>query len=94
MSTRPSEEAAADPDLEAEIERALAPYRDLLPPERLADFRAELEDALRTHHVGKRLLDATRPPPVVTRSGDRPVEGALDDASAEAGAAKAVNDKR
>src|SRR5262249_41219548 len=52
-----------DPVLEAELERALAPYRDVLPPDVLEEFRDALEDALNTHPVGSLLLKRLQPPP-------------------------------
>jgi len=59
-----------DPVLEAEIERALAPYKGLVPPEMLAVMRAELERALTQDAVGQALLKQARPAPVVDQSGD------------------------
>ena len=65
-----------DPVLEAELARALAPYRELLSPELLAELRETLADALTTHPVGSALLDWLRPAPVVARSGEVEKEGA------------------
>ena len=65
-----------DPVLEAELDRAIEPYRALLPPELLAELRESLADALTTHPVGRSLLDRVRPQPVVESSGPRPKEGA------------------
>jgi hypothetical protein len=56
--------------LEAEIERALTPYRDLVTPELLEIMRGELERALTKDPVGQALLKQVRPPPVVDQSGD------------------------
>ena len=64
-----------DPALEAELDRALAPYRDLVSAEDLAMLREELEEALTQHHVGKALMSASRPRAVTQQSGDRVVEG-------------------
>jgi len=61
---------AKDPVLEAEIERALAPYIALVPSEMLAIMRAELERALTNDPVGQSLLKQVRPPPTVDQSGD------------------------
>src|SRR5262245_2801914 len=66
---------AEDPVLEAELDRALRPYRDLLPPEMLRHFRETLADALTTHPVGSRLLERVKPPPVVAKSGDVDEDG-------------------
>ncbi len=51
-----------DPALEAELARALDPYRDLLTPELQDELREILADALTTHPVGSRLLERLRPP--------------------------------
>ena len=75
-------EPPADPALEAELDRALEPYRDLLEPDLLAAMRETLADALTTHPVGSRLLARVRPPPTVARSGD--VEAAGVEAAAVA----------
>ncbi len=61
---------ADDPVLEAELDRALAPYRGLVSDEVLAQLRETLGDALASHPVGSLLLDRTRPPPVVVKSGE------------------------
>jgi hypothetical protein len=67
---------AHDPTLEAEVERAMKPYKKLLPPHMQAAFRDNLRRALTEHPKGKALLDRVRPPPIVTQSGDRVKEGA------------------
>lgn len=83
--------ASNDPDdwedafIEAQIERATAPYRDLLPPEALAEMAEVLGDLLATHPVPQRLLARLKPRKEVTASGDvdaegRPVAPAADDA--------------
>jgi hypothetical protein len=68
-----------DPVLEAELERALDPYRGVLPADLFAELRASLADALTTHPVGKALLDRVRPPPGQQKSGPRAKPGAEDD---------------
>jgi hypothetical protein len=73
-AARPSE--PEDPTLEAELDRALGPYRDLLPPELLEQLRETLADALTTHPVGVRLLERVRPPPTVVQSGEAEKDGA------------------
>lgn len=54
-----------DPELTAELGRALAPYEDLLPKEMLAVYRDLLSDALTTHPLGalyqKRAREAKAP---------------------------------
>jgi hypothetical protein len=69
-------EPPVDPTLEAELDRALDPYRELVPPDLLAAMRETLADALTTHPVGARLLARVRPPPVVAQSGDVEAGGA------------------
>jgi hypothetical protein len=51
--------------LEAQVERAMAPYVDMLPPEALDEMRAILSDFLATHPVASRLMARLRPAPVV-----------------------------
>jgi hypothetical protein len=63
---------AGDPVLEAQIERALEPYRAFLSPETLDVFRAFLADALTTHPVGSSLLARVRPRIAPLQSGDMP----------------------
>lgn len=74
-------EPPADPTLEAELDRALDPFRDRIAPDLLAAMRETLADVLTTHPVGARLLARVRPPPAVARSGDVEavgVEGAVE----------------
>ena len=56
---------AEDPELTAELDRALAPYEQLLPPEMLAAYRDLLADALTSHPIGslyqKRAREAKAP---------------------------------
>jgi hypothetical protein len=49
-----------DPDLQAELKRALGPYERMLPPEILQTMREMLIDALTTHPVGVRLMEKAR----------------------------------
>jgi hypothetical protein len=55
--------------IEAQVERAMAPYRDMLPPEALAEMREMLSDFLATHPVAVRLMARLRPAPTVEVSG-------------------------
>ena len=75
MTTTKHRSAEEDPFLEAELERALAPYRALLPPEMLVVFRETLSDALTTHPVGSRLFDRTRPHDITQTSEMREKAG-------------------
>jgi hypothetical protein len=59
-----------DDNLEAAVEQALAPYKDLLPAEELQDFREVLREELARHPVSARLLKQLGPPPTVEKSGD------------------------
>lgn len=61
-----------DTVLDAQVERALDPYRRILSPATLEVFRAFLADALITHPVGSRLLDRVRPRVAPLQSGDMP----------------------
>ncbi len=72
----PVEPYPPDPILEAELDRATAPYRDLLSAEALQDMRDALEAALLTSPVGMRLMAAVRPPPVVLSSDELERDGA------------------
>lgn len=65
-----SVEPTTNPFLEAEIERALAPYVDLLAPEALAEFRDALLDALTSHPVATDLVRRLAPAPEVASSGE------------------------
>lgn len=67
--------------LDAQVERAMAPYRDMLPPEALAEMRDALSDFLATHPAALRLMARLRPPPAVQFSG--PVEHHDNDAERE-----------
>jgi hypothetical protein len=67
---------AHDPVLEAEVERAMKPYKKLLPPKMQAVFRENLVRALTQDPKGKALLDKVRPGPLVTESGKVLKEGA------------------
>jgi hypothetical protein len=71
-----SPKPAQDPLVEAEIQRALAPYVALLSPDALAIMRDVLEDALTTHPVAVKLLDHIRERPEQDTSGVVVKEGA------------------
>jgi hypothetical protein len=58
-----------DPLLEAQIERAMAPYVGMVPPKALAEMREFVSDFLATHPVAVRLMARLRPPPTVDVSG-------------------------
>jgi hypothetical protein len=68
-----------DANLEAALDEALAPYRDVLPAEELQSFREILRDELARHPVSATLLKQLAPPPVVQQSDDV----VRDDAAAE-----------
>lgn len=67
-----------DPFLESEVERLLAPYRAILPPSALEEFRDVLIDSLTAHPVGAEMISALRPRQPNIKSGDQPIEGASD----------------
>lgn len=83
-------------DLESAIERALAPYRDLLTPRQLALFRERLAEAVAEDPLGQKLVAAIRPRAIKHESGDEPVvKGAEDrDRGAQAAEAPAKRNKR
>lgn len=68
----PEDEAGAtldaDPALEAELDRAMAPYEKLLSSAMAAAFRETLRDALLFHPVGRRFLNRVRPVPALVQS--------------------------
>jgi hypothetical protein len=72
-----------DPLLTEHVERALAPYRALLPPEALAGFREMLQLFYTTNPVASRALSELRKAPVVDESGELHKR---DDAALEAAA--------
>jgi len=69
-------DAAEDPILEGEIERAMEPYKDMFPDAVLQTMREILAHALRTHPVGSELLNRVRPRSAPERSGAQAKEGA------------------
>ncbi len=60
--------AAPNEFLEKEIERAMAPYKALLPPEALEEFREQLAHALLSHPVGSSYFHRSKPqvPPMIS----------------------------
>ena len=58
-----------DPIIEAELDRALLKYRNLVSPERYAAMRDALADVLTMHPLATRMVNRLRPPPVVDKSG-------------------------
>jgi hypothetical protein len=83
MPTQPTTaKPAADPLIEAKLDRALAPCADLFPPEVLAEFRETLTDFMTTHPAMTRMLSRLRPRPAVQVSVEQPTENAPPDAEA------------
>jgi hypothetical protein len=65
-----SRQADADAEfLEAELERAIAPYRSLLAADVLVELRSTLALALATHPVGSAVVRRARPTGTVQQSG-------------------------
>ena len=62
-----------DPIVAAEVERAIAPYERILPPDVVLTMREILEHALTSHPVGMALVDRVRPRQVDKQSGPRPI---------------------
>jgi hypothetical protein len=61
MTKHPQEDDAPNPVATECIDEALAPYRDLLPPEVLADFAECLDLFLTTHPVAALVVERLRP---------------------------------
>jgi len=61
--------SAEDMQVEAEVERALAPYVGTVSAEVLDEMRTTLRFALATHPVAQDLLRRLRPAPEVDESG-------------------------
>lgn len=68
MAAAPAE--PEDPVLEARVERALAPYKDVLTPEALAEARLLLSVTLTTHPDIAPLMDRLRQG--LAKKGDAP----------------------
>jgi hypothetical protein len=83
MASQPPE----DPLLLDIIERALSPYKELLPAETLAAMRAEMADAMASYPYPAALLRKLRPPPVVQKSSTRPIDDRAASGPAEANGA-------
>ena len=63
-----ADSAASDPRRD-EVERALARFRDLLPPDALDALREEMLDFATTHPEMKELWSCARPRPIPDSSG-------------------------
>ncbi|MEJ7730014.1 MAG: hypothetical protein WKG00_12440 [Polyangiaceae bacterium] len=61
--------------VDAKVERALAPWVDLLPAEALAEMREQLEDFITTHPAMERMLEELLPAPAVDASGELGPDG-------------------
>lgn len=61
-----------DPLIEAHVERAIAPYRAVLPPEALEELRELMVAVLLTHPEVAPVLDRLRRRSPPDRSGARP----------------------
>ena len=64
----------ADTILHRAVERALRPYRDLLPPDALEALREQLFEDLAEHPVTTNLVRRLRPPPAVPESDEVAVD--------------------
>ena len=67
----PDDPPGDDPELDAEVERALAPYSHLVPPDVLQTMRETLADMLVSHPVGAVLMNQSRQPTKHEPSGTR-----------------------
>jgi hypothetical protein len=68
--------ALDDPVITALIERAVAPYRGVLPADALAELDELLWMVMATHPEVSPMVERLRRDAAVQRSGPRPVEGA------------------
>lgn len=57
------------------VDETIARYRHLLPPEALADLRAQLEGVGLTHPEMRKMIDRLRPRAVPDASATKPKEG-------------------
>jgi hypothetical protein len=60
----------ADPWVAAQIDAAIAPYRQLWPPEAITAFREEMASTLALHPMASRLLREAMPGEVKDSSGE------------------------
>ncbi len=67
----PDDTPADDPELDAEVERALAPYSHFVPPDVLQAMRETLAELLTSHPVGAVLMNQSRQPTKQDPSGTR-----------------------
>jgi hypothetical protein len=74
----PSSEPHADPLIEAQIVRALAPYEGIASPDMLRTMRDRLAEMLATDPLAAAMMEQLRDHAVPDRSGDTPTEGAVD----------------
>jgi hypothetical protein len=83
------EPSAEDPaDVEGRIDRALAPYKDLVPPEDFAFMRQQMQLYANTHPDVATLIDGLRKRPLVNRSADMTRPGIEDAPTTELPRAK------
>ena len=73
--SEPPDVPTADAFIEAEVERATAPYRSLLPVEALVEMQAVLRAVLVSHPIATQLVSRARDRGAVEESGDAPRAG-------------------
>jgi hypothetical protein len=71
-----AEMAAAEAFVEERVQRSLARYRGMFPPEVLEEFADELRCFLLTHPVASKMLDRIRPRSIPMQSTERETVGA------------------
>lgn len=74
--------------IKSEVEDAVAPYLELLPPVAIDEMREFLEDMFATHPVASLLIARLATPPNVTSSGEVAKDGASSAEASEPAAAK------
>lgn len=75
----------ADPWVAAQIDAAIAPYRELWPPEAVTAFREEMAATLALHPMASRLFHEAAPAEILGDSGEVSVTGGTPAALAASG---------
>jgi hypothetical protein len=75
--------AAAEGFAEEHVQRALAPYRGMYPPEVLEEWEDDLRCFLLTHPVASQMLARIRPRAERSTSGEGTIMNAISDAPIE-----------
>jgi hypothetical protein len=90
MKIVPPEPPPEDPQMDAIVEDAVAPWRPLVPPDVFEMMRLRVAAALIAHPVGSLLMRAARPDPVVDESARVEAESAMRATRPDLGADQSV----